>query len=83
MSCHGEVTKGSDMHIEIWAGGGVDPCWYWHFKNKGRITANAEAFYSKANAIRAAKGEAFCVSGATWRGPFIEPTRWMPLPPNP
>lgn len=30
--------------------------WYWHFRAKnGRITADAEAYASKANAIRAAK----------------------------
>lgn len=26
---------------------------------------------------------AFCVSGATWLGPFIEPTHWQPLPAPP
>ncbi len=27
--------------------------------------------------------EAFCVSGGSWLGPFIEPTHWMPLPDPP
>ena len=26
---------------------------------------------------------AFCLTGGTWRGPFIKPTHWMPLPPLP
>jgi hypothetical protein len=40
------------MHIEVMKllGG-----WYWHFKNKGRVTADAESFPTKAHAIRAAK----------------------------
>jgi hypothetical protein len=25
----------------------------------------------------------FCLSGATWEGPFIKPTHWMPLPTAP
>ena len=25
----------------------------------------------------------FCLSAATWHGPFIKPTHWMPLPPAP
>ena len=50
------------MHIEVWLGhvenehGGQEPpAWFWHFKNKGRITADAEEFPTKSNAIRAAK----------------------------
>jgi len=45
------------MHIEIWYdepqndGQG----WFWHFKNKGRITAYAEAFPTRGHAVRAAK----------------------------
>lgn len=27
--------------------------------------------------------EAFCVSAATWEGPFVEAAHWMPLPPPP
>ena len=27
--------------------------------------------------------DAFCLSGATWMGPFINPTHWMPLPTPP
>lgn len=40
------------MHIEIFEGVGG---WYWHFCSKGRVTADSEAFPSKANALRAAK----------------------------
>ena len=42
------------MHIEVMKllGG-----WYWHFKNKGRITADAESFPTKAHAMRAAKAK--------------------------
>ena len=43
------------MHIEVFKGSNPK-VWYWHFKNKGRVTANNEAFPSKSNAIRAAKG---------------------------
>jgi hypothetical protein len=25
----------------------------------------------------------FCLSGASWLGPFIRPTHWMPVPPSP
>lgn len=27
--------------------------------------------------------EAFCLSGGSWLGPFVEPTHWMPLPDPP
>lgn len=27
--------------------------------------------------------EAFCLDGASWFGPFIEPSKWQPLPPPP
>jgi Protein of unknown function (DUF551) len=27
--------------------------------------------------------DAFCLTGGTWTGPFIEPTHWMPLPEPP
>ena len=27
--------------------------------------------------------EAFCLSGGSWLGPFVEPTHWMPLPKPP
>lgn len=27
--------------------------------------------------------EAFCLSGGTWLGPFIEPSHWMPIPEPP
>lgn len=52
------------MHIEVWQGTNrvsettgrvVAQRWHWHFKNRGRIVADAEAFPSKGNAIRAAK----------------------------
>ncbi len=26
---------------------------------------------------------AFCLSGGSWLGPFVEPTYWMPVPPKP
>lgn len=26
---------------------------------------------------------AWCLSGGTWLGPFLEPTHWMPLPAAP
>ena len=26
---------------------------------------------------------AFCLTGGTWEGPFIEPTHWLPLPSAP
>jgi hypothetical protein len=29
--------------------------WFWHFRSKGRITADSEAFPTKAHAVRAAK----------------------------
>lgn len=41
------------MHIEVFPNERHQ--WFWHFKNKGRITANAEAFPSRANAMRGAK----------------------------
>lgn len=42
------------MKIEVFVGSNGD--WYWHFRAKnGRVTADAEAYASKANAIRAAK----------------------------
>lgn len=40
------------MHIEIFKGKRE---WHWHFVNRGRITADAEGFPSKGNAVRAAK----------------------------
>ncbi len=48
------------MHIEVFEGysltNSADPAWYWHFKARnGRIVADAEAFASRSNAIRAAK----------------------------
>lgn len=43
------------MHIEVWKTGTSKQPWHWHFKNGSRITADAEAFPSKAHAIRAAK----------------------------
>lgn len=46
------------MHIEVFEQermtGGMKS-WYWHFKNGSKITADAEAFPTKANAMRAAK----------------------------
>ncbi len=45
------------MHIEIWESGhGKAQHWRWHFKARnGRIVADAEAFPTKAHAMRAAK----------------------------
>lgn len=49
------------MHIEVFqsAKSAISPKapqrWYWHFKNKGRITAATESFPTKAHAMRAAK----------------------------
>lgn len=42
------------MHIEVFQNEQKTQ-WHWHFRNKGRITADAESFPSKANALRAAK----------------------------
>jgi hypothetical protein len=48
------------MHIEVFAqqsNRSYDaPDWYWHFRSKGRITADSEGFPTKAHAMRAAKG---------------------------
>jgi len=27
--------------------------------------------------------QSWCVTGSTWRGPFMNPTHWMPLPAPP
>lgn len=45
------------MHIEVFPEGGVTAgaSWYWHFRNKGRVTADSESFTSKGHAIRAGK----------------------------
>lgn len=46
------------MHIEVFMGAGSTPNneqWFWRFRSKGRVTADAEMFPSKANAVRAAK----------------------------
>lgn len=49
------------MHIEVFQSNKsiiapkAPQRWYWHFKNKGRTTADTESFPSRANAIRAAK----------------------------
>ena len=45
------------MHIEIFPAvdSKLNKGFYWHFKNKGRITADAEAFPTRANAARAAQ----------------------------
>lgn len=47
------------MHIEVFEGKKIGPKspprWYWHFASKGRITADSEAFPTKAHAVRAAK----------------------------
>lgn len=43
------------MHIEVFCGNQGQ--WYWHLKARnGKIIADNEAFASKGNAIRAAKG---------------------------
>ena len=49
------------MKIEVFRGIGVTPrshrnSWYWHFKaTNGKVTADSEAFPTKAHAVRAAK----------------------------
>jgi hypothetical protein len=52
------------MHIEVFPGMNayvtpnnvlVSDTWFWHFRNKGRITADSESFPTKAHAVRAAK----------------------------
>jgi uncharacterized protein YegP (UPF0339 family) len=44
------------MHIEVWKSVAErDQKWYWHFKNKGRVTADSEAFPTRAHAARAAQ----------------------------
>lgn len=42
------------MHIEVFKSEKSGQ-WHWHFKNKGRITADSEAFPTKSNASRAAR----------------------------
>ena len=42
--------------------------------------------YKRPSVYSAAWGEideAFCLSGGSWLGPFIDPTQWQPLPPEP
>jgi uncharacterized protein YegP (UPF0339 family) len=41
------------VQIEVWANRYGQ--WYWHFRSKGRVTADSESFPSKAHALRAAK----------------------------
>lgn len=60
------------MHIEVFLGAGG--MWHWHFKNKGRVTADAEAFPSKANATRAAKSVVAGVLKAYAIMPHLKPT---------
>lgn len=54
------------MHIEVFSDQakreGVPTKWFWHFKNRGRITADAESFPSKSNALRAAKAVVIAVA---------------------
>jgi uncharacterized protein YegP (UPF0339 family) len=59
------------MHIEVFKGRGAQP-WRWHFRNKGRVTADSEGFPSKAHAIRAAKGvvRAVLAEGLAFRPQF-------------
>jgi len=42
------------MHIEVFEGK-KEGQWYWHFRNKGRVTADSEAFPSRHHATRAAR----------------------------
>jgi uncharacterized protein YegP (UPF0339 family) len=43
------------MRIEVWQGKAGK--WFWHFRQRGgKVTADAQPFPSKGNAIRAAKG---------------------------
>lgn len=45
------------MRIEVWQGKpGKRPAWHWHLRAKnGKIVTDADAFPTKANALRAAK----------------------------
>lgn len=52
---HIEVFPDKDSYIDP-NGKLVATSWYWHFKAKnGKVTADSEAFPTKAHAIRAAK----------------------------
>lgn len=67
------------MHIEIFKRGGFNKAkqcetphaWFWHFKNKGRITADAEPFPTKAHALRAAKAVVTAVLKPTGAAPHF------------
>ena len=54
--------------------------------NNLTIDENTLVTFAKAAAYTAAWDEideAFCLSGGSWLGPFVEPTHWMPLPTPP
>lgn len=40
------------MQIEVFEG---KRGWHWHFRSKGRLTADSESFPTKSHALRAAK----------------------------
>ena len=53
---------------------------------KAQDTQNPLVRFTKAGVYSAYWDEiddSFCLSGASWVGPFIKPTHWMPLPEPP
>jgi uncharacterized protein YegP (UPF0339 family) len=63
------------MYIEIFNNRTDE--WYWHFRNKGRITADSEAFPTKAHALRAAK--AVVTATIAELGTTVEPVFAKPV----
>jgi len=61
------------MQIEVFETRGKQ--WCWHFRNKGRVTADSEQFPTKAHAIRAGKAVVRAVVpkniGVTFDDPVI------------
>lgn len=57
------------MKIEVWKG---KKGWHWHFRSKGRVTADSEAFPSKSNAARAAKAVVRGVAKPLYMEPHFE-----------
>jgi hypothetical protein len=64
------------MKIQVWerVGDTSGKPWRWHFINKGRITYGAEAFPSKAHAIRAAKSVVLAVVKPMGMAPQFNPS---------
>lgn len=46
--------------------------WRWRFEEKGRITADSEAFHSESNAVRAAKAVVKSVLKPTLKAAGVE-----------